>query len=300
MARVKAPVSGVATVYAFDDHPVLLAASPATRPPDGLFVVVGVDPPDLLAGIGTGVIRAAVLGGLATLAALVITYLAARRFIQRPAGRLLAAAQRWRRGELATRAEMQASLEFGRLGEAFNQMASDIETREAEPRSRRRRGGAGRGAHPRAVGQQQPPAGRDRGARAHRGGLLQAQKSGGRPARGRRGARFQQPARHDPRQPRVDRCAIAGPRTSDCGRCSARVVPCNAARSSTARLLAFSRRKRLRRPRRPTSIELVTDLVTARPAPSADGSASRPEWPPISGRPWPTPARWRRRSSTLR
>ena len=133
MARVKAPVPGVATVYAFDDHPVLLAAGPATRPPEGLFVVVGVDPPDLLAGIGTAVVRAAVLGGLATLAALVITYLAARRFIQRPAGRLLAAAQRWRRGELATRAEMQGDRsEFGRLGEAFNQMASDLEARVAE------------------------------------------------------------------------------------------------------------------------------------------------------------------------
>ncbi|HST75199.1 MAG TPA: ATP-binding protein [Acetobacteraceae bacterium] len=133
MARIKAPAAGVATMYAFDEHPVLLAASPVTRPPDGLFVVVGVDPPGLLAEIGASVVRAAVLGGLATLAALVITYLAARRFIQHPAGHLLAAAQRWRRGDLATRADMHGDRsEFGRLGEAFNQMASDLETRVAE------------------------------------------------------------------------------------------------------------------------------------------------------------------------
>ncbi len=132
MARIKAPASGAVTVRAFDDHPVLLAASSA-KPPDGLSVVVGVHTPGLLADIGIAVVRAAILGGLATLAALVITYLAARRFIQRPAGRLLAAAQRWRRGELATRAEMQGDRsEFGRLGEAFNQMASDLEARLAE------------------------------------------------------------------------------------------------------------------------------------------------------------------------
>ncbi len=133
MARIKAPPAGVATLDVFDEHPVLLASGAATQPPGGLFVVVGVDPPGLLADIGISVVRVAVLGALATLAALVITYLAARRFIQRPAGRLLAAAQRWRHGELATRAEMDGDRsEFGRLGEAFNQMASDLEARLAE------------------------------------------------------------------------------------------------------------------------------------------------------------------------
>jgi signal transduction histidine kinase/ActR/RegA family two-component response regulator len=133
MARIKAPTAGVATVDSFDAHPVLLAASSGALSPDGPYVVVGFDPPGLLADLGASVVRAAVMGGLATLLALVITYLAARRFIQRPAGRLLAAAQRWRRGELATRADMAGDRsEFGRLGEAFNQMASDLEARVAE------------------------------------------------------------------------------------------------------------------------------------------------------------------------
>jgi signal transduction histidine kinase/CheY-like chemotaxis protein len=133
MARIKAPTAGVATVDSFDAHPVLLAASSGALSPDGPYGVVGFDPPGLLADLGASVVRAAVMGGLATLLALVITYLAARRFIQRPAGRLLAAAQRWRRGELATRADMAGDRsEFGRLGEAFNQMASDLEARVAE------------------------------------------------------------------------------------------------------------------------------------------------------------------------
>jgi signal transduction histidine kinase/CheY-like chemotaxis protein len=47
-------------------------------------------------------------------------------------GRLLAAARRWSAGDLAARADLRGDRsEFGYLGDAFNQMAADIETRVA-------------------------------------------------------------------------------------------------------------------------------------------------------------------------
>ena len=63
---------------------------------------------------------------------LLLTSLGARRFIHRPLGLLVDAANQWRRGEFAQRVNIQEKSEIGRVADAFNVMADALEHRERE------------------------------------------------------------------------------------------------------------------------------------------------------------------------
>jgi signal transduction histidine kinase len=77
----------------------------------------------------------AALTAASILLALCLTSLAGRRFVGRPMGALLAAARRWRAGDLAARTGLGAShSEFGMLGTTFDDMAGALEAREQERR----------------------------------------------------------------------------------------------------------------------------------------------------------------------
>ncbi len=65
---------------------------------------------------------------------LVLTWLGARRFIHRPLGRLVDAANQWRLGEYARRVDVRESSEIGRVADAFNTMADALERHEQELR----------------------------------------------------------------------------------------------------------------------------------------------------------------------
>jgi PAS domain S-box-containing protein len=65
---------------------------------------------------------------------LVLTWFGARRFIHRPLGRLIDAANRWRLGEYARRVDVRESSEIGRVADAFNTMADALERHEQELR----------------------------------------------------------------------------------------------------------------------------------------------------------------------
>ncbi|MCL2420219.1 MAG: ATP-binding protein, partial [Conexibacteraceae bacterium] len=130
---IAASAPGIATLRGADGRSRILAYDPRAGAADGPVVAVGFYPPDLLSDVDRAILRGALSGALAALAALVITFIAARRFIQRPTRQLLAAARRWRRGDLAARADLGGDhSEFGRLADDFNQMAAALEARVSE------------------------------------------------------------------------------------------------------------------------------------------------------------------------
>ena len=69
---------------------------------------------------------------LSTSLVLVLTSLGARRFIHRPLGELVYAANQWRLGEYSRRVEIRDKSEIARVADAFNTMADALEHREHE------------------------------------------------------------------------------------------------------------------------------------------------------------------------
>src|SRR6266404_3268130 len=69
---------------------------------------------------------------LSTSLVLVLTWLGARRFIHRPLGQLVDAANQWRLGEFARRVDIRGNSELARVAHAFNTMAEELEHREHE------------------------------------------------------------------------------------------------------------------------------------------------------------------------
>jgi signal transduction histidine kinase len=69
---------------------------------------------------------------LSTSLVLALTSFGARRFIHRPLGELVDAANQWRLGEFSRRVNIQGKSEIGRVAEAFNTMADALEHRECE------------------------------------------------------------------------------------------------------------------------------------------------------------------------
>jgi signal transduction histidine kinase/HAMP domain-containing protein len=73
-----------------------------------------------------------ILIALSTSLVLVLTWLGARRFIHRPLGQLVDAANQWRLGEYARRVDIRDKSEIARVADAFNSMADALEHREHE------------------------------------------------------------------------------------------------------------------------------------------------------------------------
>lgn len=117
--------------HARDGRVLFIAFIPADIQPNGLAIGVGLDP----AVSFTEVARANLLGlwliALGAALALALTAFVGRRLIHDPVDRLLAAADAWRAGSLTRRAKLpDDGSEFGRLGRAFDEMASALEARE--------------------------------------------------------------------------------------------------------------------------------------------------------------------------
>ena len=74
------------------------------------------------------------IGG-AAIAAILLAWVAGRRFIYRPTEALLRAARKWREGDLSARASMSdTGSEFAALSQSFNAMAAGLQAREMERR----------------------------------------------------------------------------------------------------------------------------------------------------------------------
>ena len=98
----------------------------------GLLVSAGLDKAQAFTEIRERTQRGIFLIVLSTSLVLVLTVLGARRFIQRPLGQLVHAANQWQLGEYAQRANIRDRSEISRVADAFNTMADALERREQE------------------------------------------------------------------------------------------------------------------------------------------------------------------------
>jgi signal transduction histidine kinase len=98
----------------------------------GLVVSFGLNKAQAFTEIQNRTRRGILLIALSTSLVLVLTWLGARRFIHRPLGQLVDAANQWRLGEYARRVDIQDKSEIARVADAFNTMADALEHHEYE------------------------------------------------------------------------------------------------------------------------------------------------------------------------
>jgi signal transduction histidine kinase/CheY-like chemotaxis protein/HAMP domain-containing protein len=98
----------------------------------GLIICFGLNKEMAFAGIRDRTQRGIFLIALSTSLVLVMTCLGARRFIQRPLGQLVDAANQWRLGKYAQRVNIRDRSEIAAVANAFNTMADALERRELE------------------------------------------------------------------------------------------------------------------------------------------------------------------------
>jgi nitrogen fixation/metabolism regulation signal transduction histidine kinase len=98
----------------------------------GLVVSFGLNKAQAFTEIQNRTRRGIILIALSTSLVLVLTWLGARRFIHRPLGQLVDAANQWRLGEYARRVDIQDKSEIAGVADAFNSMADALEHREHE------------------------------------------------------------------------------------------------------------------------------------------------------------------------
>src|ERR1700694_1245428 len=98
----------------------------------GLAVSFGLDKAQAFTEIQHRTQRGIFLIALSASLVLVLTWLGARRFIHRPLGQLVDAANQWRLGEFALGVDIRGKAELARVAAAFNSMADALEHREHE------------------------------------------------------------------------------------------------------------------------------------------------------------------------
>ena len=126
---------GVETIVDPDGHTIIAAYVPNTVSPPGLTVINALVLPDLTADIDQATYQDLLVIGGAAIVALILAWVAGRRFIYQPTEALLQAARRWREGDLSARASLtDAGSEFAALAQSFNAMAAGLQAREMERR----------------------------------------------------------------------------------------------------------------------------------------------------------------------
>ncbi len=98
----------------------------------GLVVSFGLDKARAFAEIQKHTRRDVFLIALSTSLVLLLTWIGARRFIDRPLGQLVDAANQWRLGEYSRRVDIPHKSEIARVAGAFNSMVDALERREHE------------------------------------------------------------------------------------------------------------------------------------------------------------------------
>jgi len=98
----------------------------------GLVVSLGLNKAQAFTEIQSRTQRGILMIALSTSLVLVLTSLGARRFIHRPLGQLVDAANQWRLGEYTRRVDIVDKSEIAQVANAFNTMAHALEHREHE------------------------------------------------------------------------------------------------------------------------------------------------------------------------
>jgi PAS domain S-box-containing protein len=97
-----------------------------------LVVSFGLDRAQAFTEIQRRTQRGVLLIALSTSLVLILTWLGTRRFIHRPLGQLVEAANQWRLGDYAPRVDIADKSEIAQVADAFNTMADALEQREHE------------------------------------------------------------------------------------------------------------------------------------------------------------------------
>ncbi|MBV9522916.1 MAG: response regulator [Alphaproteobacteria bacterium] len=133
MSLVTAPAEGVFETAGIDGVNRVIAYSPASTEPKGLYLGVGLATAPIFAQIDAATWRKVELVSLAFILALVAASLGGTAFIRNPIDRLLLATHRWRAGDYRARAALaDRKSEIGKLGLAFDEMADVLERREVD------------------------------------------------------------------------------------------------------------------------------------------------------------------------
>ncbi|HXT82455.1 MAG TPA: ATP-binding protein [Acetobacteraceae bacterium] len=129
------PASMITGVHDEGGTPTVTAVVPIGLPPEGLAIIVSLSLRHLTTDLDSATFRNLLVIGWAALVALLLAWLAGRRFIYQPTEALLHAARRWRDGDLTARATPNdAGSEFAALAQSFNAMAAGLQARDLERR----------------------------------------------------------------------------------------------------------------------------------------------------------------------
>jgi PAS domain S-box-containing protein len=128
-----AAAEGTVDVVGIDGIERIVGYNPLATEPRGIYVGVGLMKSAAFAGIERASVAGAVLMALCLSLALAAAWAGGNAFVRQPINALLSAAERWRRGDYAARAGLaEGRSEIGRLGRAFDEMASALAARESE------------------------------------------------------------------------------------------------------------------------------------------------------------------------
>lgn len=129
---VRAIEPGTLEVKSQDGTRRMLGYMPIGVQPENIYVSAGLSSAASFEAVERATVRGIALILVGLLLALGMASLAARRFVLRPVGMLLAAAQRWQAGDYGARSGLSPREgEFGTLASAFERMVQDIARRES-------------------------------------------------------------------------------------------------------------------------------------------------------------------------
>jgi signal transduction histidine kinase/ActR/RegA family two-component response regulator len=132
---IRRQTQGIENVTDPDGRTYIAAFVPGVTQQSGLAVIETLLLPDLTADIDQATYQDLLVIGGAAIAALILAWVAGRRFIYQPTEALLRAARKWREGDLGARASLtDAGSEFSALAQSFNAMAAGLQAREMERR----------------------------------------------------------------------------------------------------------------------------------------------------------------------
>jgi signal transduction histidine kinase/ActR/RegA family two-component response regulator len=124
---------GIANLESPGHESYIVGYVPFSVQPTGVAVVDALQLPKATADLDQANYQDLIVIGIAACIAVLLAWVAGRRFIVKPTETLMQAARRWREGDLSARAELDdAGSEFAGLAHSFNAMAAGLEARESE------------------------------------------------------------------------------------------------------------------------------------------------------------------------